>query len=221
MAANGGLEARPGCRASLVRLFDPLQLAEIIMQALLVVDAQNEFSPSGQRAVPNHAEAIAVIASQVAQARSEGRPIAWIRHHNRPEESPAFVPGSWGAELSPGFGPEPGSARETLFEKDVFGAFTGTGLHEWLAGLGVDSVRVVGFYAHMCVSTSAREALVRGYQVEIDPAATGASDLEHPVLGRQSASDVIRSAFLHLGHMGVKIGSFDPAIEAAAEPTPA
>src|SRR5688500_2318893 len=98
------------------------------MQGLLVVDAQNEFSAAGLRPVANHDDAIEAIRRHVEQARRESRPIAWIQHHNRPTESRAFVPGSWGAELSPGLGPEPGNGAEALFEKGVFGAFTGTGL---------------------------------------------------------------------------------------------
>lgn len=174
-------------------------------QALIVVDAQNEFSPGGKRTVPNHAAALAAILGHVERARDARQPIAWVRHHNRPHESPAFLPGSWGAELSPGLGPREGFGPERLFEKDVYGAFTNTGLEAWLRGHDVDSVVLVGFYAHMCVSTSAREALVRGFDVVVDPAATGARDLQHDVLGRQNADDVHRSALLHLSNMGVRI----------------
>jgi nicotinamidase-related amidase len=78
------------------------------METLVVVDAQNEFSADGKRPVANHASALEVIRRRVDVARHEGRPIAWIRHHNRPDEAPAFLPGSWGAELSPGFGPVSG-----------------------------------------------------------------------------------------------------------------
>lgn len=180
------------------------------MQALLVVDAQNEFSPRGQRAVPNHAEALARIRLQVERARREHRPIAWIQHHNRPDESPAFVPGSWGADLSPGLGPRSGAGPERLFQKEVFGAFTGSGLEEWLRSLGADAVLVVGFYAHMCVSTTSREALVRGFEVAIDPEATGSRELEDVVLGSLSAGEVRRTALLHLAHMGVTL-ALDPS----------
>jgi nicotinamidase-related amidase len=173
--------------------------------ALLVVDAQNEFSAAGQRAVPDHDAALAAIREQVERARAEKRPIAWIRHHNRPHESRAFVPGSWGAELSPGLGPRDGFGPERLFTKDVYGAFAGTGLEEWLRGLGAGTVRISGFYTHMCVSTSAREALVRDFDVEIDPQATGARDLEHPLLGRLDAGEVRRGALLHLANMGARI----------------
>jgi nicotinamidase-related amidase len=55
----------------------------------------------------------------------------------------------------------------------------------------------------MCVSTSAREALVRGFDVAIDPDATGARDLSDEILGQLSADEVRRSALLHLQNMGV------------------
>jgi len=172
------------------------------MKALIVVDVQNEFSPLGRRPVPSHAAALAAIRERVEEARREARPIAWVLHHNRPHEWPAFAPGSWGAELSPGLGPQPGAGPERLFEKDVFGAFSGTALETWLQSLGVRAVLIVGFYAHMCVSTTTREALMRGYDVEIDPEATGARDLDDETLGRQTADEVRRSALLHLTSMG-------------------
>ena len=175
------------------------------MQVLVVVDAQNEFSAAGLRAVPKHTEALECIRDRVAQARQDGRPIAWVRHYNKPNESRAFVPGSWGAELSSGLDPRPGLRCEKLFEKDVFGAFSGTGLEEWLRGIGATSLLLVGFYTHMCLSTTAREALVRGFDVAIDPDGTGACDLDHELLGHQSADEVRRSALLHVVNMGVTI----------------
>ena len=179
------------------------------MQALLVVDVQNEFSAVGLRAVPNHEEALRHVRARVREARMQGRPIAWVRHHNKPTESRAFVPDSWGAELSDALGPDSGHGPEKLFEKDVFGAFTGTELESWLRANAVTEVMIVGFYTHMCVSTSAREALVRGSDVWIDADATGATDLDDEVLGRQSAAEVRRSALLHLAHMGARMARPD------------
>ena len=175
------------------------------MRALIIVDVQNEFSPDGLRPVPNHASALAAIQRWVDHARAEGWAIAWIQHHNRPDESRAFVPGSWGAELSPELDPRLDQPTERHFQKDVYGAFTGTGLEEWLRAQGVDELLVVGFYAHMCLSTTVREALVRGFQVAVDPEATGARDLEHAVLGRQTADEVRRSALLQLENMGASV----------------
>jgi nicotinamidase-related amidase len=175
------------------------------MQALIVVDVQNEFSPTGQRAVPNHAEALEHIRLRVRDARHAQQPIGWVIHYNKPTESRAFVPGTWGAEPSPGLGPQLGLGPEKRFEKDVFGAFTGTDLEEWLRSVDAESVLIVGFYTHMCVSTTAREALVRGFDVAVDPDATGARALEDAELGNLSADEVRRSALLHLQNMGVTI----------------
>ncbi len=186
------------------------------MQALIVVDAQNEFSSRGLRAVPNHESALAAIRVHVEAARREHRPIAWVQHFNQPHEGPAFRQGSWGAELSPGLGPLPDVEREALFPKAVFGAFTGTGLEAWLAAQGARELLIVGFYAHMCVSTSVREALVRSFDVAVDPEATGARSLEHETLGRQSADEVCRAALLHLHHMGATVLAPRPVSAAGA-----
>src|SRR5262245_44874443 len=114
------------------------------MKALLVVDAQNEFFYVGLRPVPNHTDALAAIVRRVRETRAARHAIAWVRHHNKPHESRAFVPGTWGHKLSLGLGVEEGHGPEQLFEKDVYGAFSGTGLEAWLAGLDVREVLVVG-----------------------------------------------------------------------------
>ena len=170
--------------------------------ALVVVDAQNEFSAGGRRPVPNHSAAVAAIQRHVDRARHEQRPIAWIQHYNKPYETPAFVRGTWGAMFSPGLGPRTGFGSEALFEKEVYGAFSGTLIEEWLRFKGVQSVLIVGFYAHMCLSTCAREALSRGFQVLLDPEATGSCDLESELFGKQTAEEVRLSALLHLTSMG-------------------
>ncbi|HEX4068389.1 MAG TPA: isochorismatase family cysteine hydrolase [Acidobacteriaceae bacterium] len=175
------------------------------MEALIVVDAQNEFSSGGLRPVPNHEDAVRNILSLVEKARRERRPIAWVRHYNKPNESKAFLPSAWGSEFSPGLGPVEGFGSERVFEKDVFGAFTGTSLEEWLRAERVDAVLIAGFYTHMCLSTSVREALVRGFGVSVDPKATGACGLSHALLGAQSADEVRRSALLQVAAMGATI----------------
>ena len=180
------------------------------MRALLLIDAQNEFSAEGQRPVPNHAEALTRIRAHVDAARREKRPIAFVLHHNLPDEWPAFKPGSWGAELSPGLGVSTGFGPEKQFVKDVFGAFSGTDIEAWLRQTGADEVLVVGFYSHMCVSTTAREALMRGFRVMIDPEATGTRALALDGLASQSADEVRRSAMLHLVSMGASVLATTP-----------
>jgi nicotinamidase-related amidase len=183
------------------------------MQALIVIDAQNEFSAAGRRPVANHELALGAIHRRIDEARREGRPIAFLRHHNKAHESAAFQPGSWGAEFSPGIGPRLDRPGEAEFVKDVFGAFTGTDLEGWLEQVGSDEVLLVGFYTHMCVSTTAREAIMRGLSVALDPDGTGAAPLKNELLGEQSADEVKRTALLQLTHMGaVLLARPDPPL---------
>jgi nicotinamidase-related amidase len=181
------------------------------VQTLIVVDAQNEFSAQGRRPVPNHVQALEAIHRRVDEARREGRPIAWVRHHNPPGAATAFVPGSWGAEFSPSLGPLPAREEEAEFVKEVYGAFTGTSIGSWLEARGSEEVLIVGFFVHMCVSTTAREALMRGLHVAVDPVGTGGVTIQHELLGVQSAEEVHRTALLHLSHLGVRIAASESA----------
>lgn len=172
------------------------------MQALIVIDAQNEFAEKGQRPVPGFLQAVEAIKNHVGQARLSQQPIAWIRHFNQPHESPAFVPGSWGAAFYEGFTVLPHNDLEKEFHKNVYGAFTGTDIGSWLKDQGVDQVLIVGFYTHGCVSTTAREAIMRNLKVSLDLNATGTCDMKDALLGDLSADEVRRSALLQLVHMG-------------------
>src|SRR5258707_10585766 len=177
------------------------------MQALIVIDAQNEFSIEGKRPVPDHANILAAIHQRVREARTHGQPIAWVRHHNRPEESPAFLRDTWGAEFSPGCGPQQTASPEKEFQKNVYGAFTGTNIGAWLKEQNVNAVLIVGFYTHGCVSTTAREAIMADLDVSLDPRATGACEILHPALGILTAPEVRRTALIQLAHMGAAIVS--------------
>ena len=175
------------------------------MQALIIIDVQNEFSQNGKRPVPNFDDALQVIDRQVGRARAAQIPIAWVRHFNRPDESPAFVPGSWGAEFPAGFGPLAGNSPEKEFQKNVYGAFTGSAIGEWLTEHSVDEVLIMGFYTHGCVSTTTREAIMLDLHVFLDPDATGTCEIQHELLGKMTADEIRRSALLQLVNMGAEL----------------
>jgi nicotinamidase-related amidase len=172
------------------------------MRALLVIDVQNEFSKSGKRSVSGFDQAIVAIQKRVSEARQEHKPIAWIRHFNKPTESKAFEPGTWGSEFVTGFGPSQRREIEKEFHKNVYGAFTGSDIQQWLREMHVDSILIVGFYTHGCVSTTAREAIMRDIDVYLDSEATGACEISDEILGHVAANEVKRSALLHLVNMG-------------------
>lgn len=180
------------------------------MQALIIVDAQNEFSTEGKRPVENFNQVVQVISLRVKEARTKGKPIAWVRHFNKPTEDPAFIPNSWGSEFIPGMGPLKDSVQEKEFQKDVYGAFTGSTIGKWLDVAGITEVVIVGFYTHGCVSTTAREAIMRDYSVLIDPEATSSFAMKNEFLGNFTAEEVHKSAIMHLVNMGAKLSFSAP-----------
>lgn len=175
------------------------------MYALIVIDAQNEFSKNGKRPVPNHLEAVQRITDRAKLARRENYPVAWIRHFNRPHESRAFEPDTWGSEFYPGLGPKSGNGLEKEFHKEVYGAFAGTDVGIWLEELQIKSVVIVGFYTHACVSTTAREAIMMDFEVSVDYFGTGSCDMYHEWLGHLTADENRDSALLQLANMGANI----------------
>jgi len=179
------------------------------MKALVIIDVQNEFSPTGKRPVPQFTKYLGNIHSRVSVARQKEIPIAWVKHYNLPHESAAFIPGEWGSEFAGEMGPLAGSEKEVLFEKNVYGAFTGSAIGSWLQSIGADSILIMGFYTHGCVSTTAREAIMAGLNVYLDPETTGTCAIHNDLLGEISADDSKRAALLQLYNMGAKILTTD------------
>ena len=50
-------------------------------------------------------------------------------------------------------------------------------------------------------------AAMRGLEVSVDPEATGSCDIDHRLLGTQTADEVKRSALLHLTQLRARIAS--------------
>jgi nicotinamidase-related amidase len=175
------------------------------MKALIIIDVQNEFSDKGQRPVPAYNKLVQAIRQKAVEARAENTPVAWVRPFNKPTESAAFVPGSWGAEFVPGIGTHEGNDNEKEFQKNVYGAFTGTKIGSWLKSKAVYSVVIMGCFTHGCVSTTAREAIMEGLDVFIDSEGTGSCVITHPTFGSLSAEESKKAALLHLYSMGANI----------------
>jgi nicotinamidase-related amidase len=156
-------------------------------RALLVIDVQNEYftgalpitHPSG------HLDRIL----RVMDAAAGRIPTVVIRHtFNRPDR-PFFRRGTPGWELHPEVAARP---KDVLFEKNLPGSFTGTGLEEWLRRRGISTVAIAGYMTHMCCDTTARQAVHRGFNVEFLGDATGTLPLSNSA-GQVTAEELHRS----------------------------
>lgn len=92
--------------------------------------------------------------------------------HQTPEGAPVFTPGTALAKEFPELEPKSG---EKVIGKSYPGSFTGTDLDEHLKGLKDTGKKIVltGYMAHVCVSTTARQAAEKGYDVILAEGAIG------------------------------------------------
>ena len=111
-----------------------------------------------------------------------------------PADAPAFATGSPGWQL---LDVMDGVTADLAVEKALPSAFAGTPLQDWLQTSGVDTLTLVGFLTHNCIDSTAREALHRGYRVEVLADATGTVALRNPV-GAVGAEELHRHTLLVL-----------------------
>jgi nicotinamidase-related amidase len=128
-------------------------------RAILVVDLQNEYWPTGNLPLHGIDAAAANAARVMAHARAKGDLVVNIRHEA--PGAPFFVPGSEGAKINAAVLPQ---GDEPVVTKNHPNSFRDTGLKALLDQHGVTDVVVVGAMSHMCVDATTRAANDLGYK---------------------------------------------------------
>lgn len=106
--------------------------------------------------------------------------------HSVPAGAPVFTPGTALAEEFAELTPKAG---EKVVSKQHPGSFTGTDLEEFVKSTGKNKLVLVGYMAHVCVSTTARQADERGYDVLVAEDAVGDRDI--PGVGADELKRVV------------------------------
>ncbi|KAK7427325.1 phospholipase C type enzyme [Neonectria magnoliae] len=139
---------------------------------LIIIDAQNEYAVGKLRVVNVDASRKA-IASLLNKYRAANGHIIHVVHAT-PEGAPVFTPGTNLAEEFEELTPQDG---ERVVRKNYPGSFAGTVLQEHLEQLRSKKIVLVGYMAHVCISTTARQAAQRGYDVVVAEDAVGDRDI--------------------------------------------
>jgi nicotinamidase-related amidase len=163
---------------------------------LIVIDVQNEYFDGALPITdPSPDESLANIGRAMDGAHAAGIPIIVVQHADEDADAPMFRKGSEAWKLRPEVEQRP---RTHLIEKALPGAFTGTPLDSILAAEGIELVTIAGYMTHMCVDTTARQAVHLGYTAEILSDATGTLSLENTG-GKATGEELHRATLVAQG----------------------
>lgn len=156
---------------------------------LLIIDAQNEYA-KGQLAVTDADSSRKAIKSLLDKYRAANGSVIHIVHQV-PAGAPVFTPDT---ELAAEFAELDPTPTEVVVTKNFPGSFAGTSLDDEVKKTGKNKLVLVGYMAHVCVSTTARQAAERGYDVLV--VADGIGDRDIPGV---SGAEVTRVVLAELG----------------------
>lgn len=143
---------------------------------LIIIDAQNEYATGALKTenVTETRKSIAKLLERYRQA-GNGKNIVHVVHEV-PEGAPVFTPNTSLAQEFEELNPRAG---EKVVTKNFPNSFAKTDLHAYLQGLGDVGKKVVlvGYMAHVCVSTTTRAAAELGYDAIVVRDAVGDRDI--------------------------------------------
>ena len=145
-------------------------------RAIVVVDVQKDYFPSGKYELVGIEKAAANAARVIETARQKGDRVIHIQHIFPSQDAPFFTPDSEGIEISPVVAPQEG---ETLIVKNYPNSFLKTELKDVLDADGIEEVVVVGAMSHMCIDATTRASSDFGYKTSVVQDACATRDLEY------------------------------------------
>ena len=177
------------------------------MNALIIVDVQNDFCPGGALAVPDGDAVVPVINGLMNRyplivATQDWHPAGHCSFVEHGGTWPAHcVAATQGAELHPSLNAKAIDLR--IFkgatpDADAYSGFTGTDLAEQLHARGVTEVTIVGLATDYCVKATALDAMAAGFKVTVYADACRAVNV-NPIDG-DAALDELRAAGANVTH---------------------
>lgn len=161
------------------------------MQALLVVDIQNDYFPGGAMELAGSPAAGARAGLLLRAFRDKGLPVIHIRHVSTRPGSTFFLPGTAGAEIHECVRP---LAGEPVFQKHAPNSFRDTPLLTHLRERQVSRLVVAGMMTHLCIDTTVRAAFDFGFGCVVAHDACATRSLAFN--GAAVSAEQVQTAFL-------------------------
>ncbi len=161
------------------------------MQALVLIDIQNDYFPGGTMELCG-SEAAAENAALLLKAfRKAEKPVFHVRHISLAPTATFFLPGSTGALIHKSVAP---LAGETVVEKHFPNSFRDTTLLDLLRARNITSIAIAGMMTHMCVDTTTRAAFDLGLACHLAHDACATRDLAHD--GKTVCAADVQTAYM-------------------------
>ncbi len=160
-------------------------------QAVVVVDLQNEYLPTGKLPLVNIEAALDNAAKVIEHARQHAIPVIHIRHEFLDPEIPFFVKNTEGVEIIETVAPV---ANECVITKNYPNSFLKTDLDAHLKEQGIEQLTIIGAMSHMCIDATTRAASDLGYKCTVVEDACTTMNLEFN--GQVVEADRVHAAFM-------------------------
>ena len=145
------------------------------MQALLIIDIQNDYFPGGRAELVNPEAALANAEKLLAAFRADGLPVIHVQHVSPRDDAPFFRPDTEGVKIHERLTPRTG---EDLVVKNYPNSFHKTNLHEIIRSKKISELVVCGMMTHICIDTTVRSAKDRDLPVTLIADACTTKNLE-------------------------------------------
>lgn len=160
-------------------------------KAVIVVDLQNEYLPTGKLPLEGIDDALGNAARVIADARANGDLVVNVRHESGDPSAPFFRQGTDAVQIHESVAPAPG---EPVIVKNFPNSFLKTNLKELLDEKGIEDVTVIGAMSHMCIDATTRAAADFGYKTKVVHDACATRELEFK--GKTVPAEQVHSALM-------------------------
>ena len=130
------------------------------MNALLLIDIQNDYFPRGKMELVGSEQAGNNAGILLSSFREKKLPVFHVQHISARPGATFFLPNTSGVAVHASVAP---LAGETIVKKNYPNAFHETALLQQLRELAIDSLIIAGMMTHMCVDTTVRAACDLGF----------------------------------------------------------